>query len=232
MAFLGVAMLTAACGIPLDDAPRAIEIPSTTAADEPDSTTASADGTVFMYYLSDNLLTAVETEGGDQTPAQVLASLFAGVPEGARTNVSTQIPAGTDLLGTVLSGGSLTIDVSSEFDNLVGSGRTLALAQIVMTVTELDEVRSVSLRIDGVDVPIYSPEAGDTTTVTDCDYRSLFPQSIGGVSLSELVKTVPTPDPDGPQTTLEPSGNDPDLSDEERHLLNRIVAVDRSCGPS
>lgn len=232
-ASLSAALVVAACGIPLDDAPRAIEVTTTTehSGTAPESTAASGDGTVVLYYLSDNLLTAVEAEGSNRSPAQVLTSLFAGVPAAARSEVSTQIPNGTQLLGTVITGGSLVIDVSSEFNNLVGSGRTLALAQIVMTVTELDEVRSVSMRIDGVDVPVYSPETGDTASVTDCDYRSLFPDNIGGIALDRLTESVPTSEPpaqDDTTTAVETV----ELTTDEQHLLDRIVALEERCEPS
>lgn len=227
-------LLLTACGIPLDDAPRAIDVRTTTTRGNDDSatnsTTASADGTVALYYLNDNLLTVVQTEGASRSPTQVLSALFAGVPARARTDVSTQIPNGTQLLGTVFEDGALTIDVSSEFDNLVGSGRTLALAQIVMTVTELEQVRSVSMRIDGVDVPIYSPEAGDTATVTDCDYRSLFPQRVGGMTLDSLTESANAQRDQGEEPVPDPE--DLELSPDELHLFNRIVDLEQRCDPS
>ena len=69
----------------------------------------------------------------------------------------------------------MLVDLSKEFENVVGPSRQQAIAQMVLTATEFPEVRSLRFLVDGKPVQVTSPTRGDTTTVTDCDYRSLLP---------------------------------------------------------
>jgi hypothetical protein len=87
----------------------------------------------------------------------------------------SQIPTGTRLLGTSQEGTVLNVDVSKEFDNLVGTGRSQATAQIVMTATDLPGIDQVSLSIEGQSTQVFSQVRGDTDQVGACDYVGLLP---------------------------------------------------------
>lgn len=172
-----VAMLvaTTACGIPVDEAPRAIPGPTTTS--EPTGTAvASAGASVgFVFFIVNNQLIALQEEVTTRQPRDVLAALFEGVPQGAPPDVISQIPTGTRLGDVQLNGGVLEVDVSAEFDNVVGTGRSQAAAQIVMTATDLPNVDRVALSIDGTPTQVFSPLNGDAERVGACDYLSLMP---------------------------------------------------------
>lgn len=229
-AWLVFAAAVAGCGIPLDETPRAVQVTTTTSVDDGASSSTVGGDTVYLYFLQDNALTAIATEGSAYDPNQVLAALFAGAPQSAGSNVSSQIPSGVRLLDVDVDNGTITIDVSSEFDNLVGQGRTLALAQIVMTLTGLPDIDSVSMRVEGSDVPMYSPETGDSAAVRDCDYRSLLPDTVGGMRPSPASPTVAelVPPGDSPDVSTTSVGPD-ELDVAERHLLDRIVELSRRC---
>jgi hypothetical protein len=96
-------------------------------------------------------------------------------PIASAAGIVNQIPAGTRLLGAQQLGSALNVNLSSEFDNLVGTGRTQATAQIVFTATDLTGIETLTFSIDGKPTMIVSPAAGDTSTVTACDFRGLLP---------------------------------------------------------
>ena len=93
-------------------------------------------------------------------PADALDALLAG-PDELETEIgmTTQIPEGTTASFEITDDNIAVIDLSSEFNATSGTlGETLAIAQIVFTVTQFDgtdtvaTVDGVSFRIDGVDV--------------------------------------------------------------------------------
>lgn len=178
-----LAALTAAlvavtsCGVPLDDAPRALAT-TTTTKPLPSTSVAGSDDTgpsAFAFFISEDMLVSLSVDVPEATPTDVLSALFAGTPTGTNSEIVTQIPKGTRLLGTRQVGSTLVVDVSSEFDNLVGSGRAQATAQIVMTATDLAGIDQVALRIGGQPTQVFSPARGDADEVAACDYISLIP---------------------------------------------------------
>lgn len=80
-----------------------------------------------------------------------VAALLAGPsPAESRRGVSSDIPAGTQLLGVSLHHGTATVDVTSDF--LSGGAVTAErarLAQLVYTVTQFRGVTGVTLHADG-----------------------------------------------------------------------------------
>lgn len=174
-ALLAALLAVAACGIPLDDTPRpALAAPTTTA---PDGAPLAESGgtTAFLFFVADNLLVNLDLEVPSTEPRDVLDALFAGLPTSAFDEAVSQIPPGTRVLGVRRSGQVLTVDLSSDFENLVGAGRQLAAAQIVLTVTELTGVDEVSFSISGKRTQVFSPARGDADRVGACDYVALFP---------------------------------------------------------
>ncbi|MFN8053317.1 MAG: GerMN domain-containing protein [Acidimicrobiales bacterium] len=170
-----VGLLAGACGIPLDDAPRAVVASSTTTAPGTATTVQPGDTTAFLFFIADNHLIDIDQEIPSRQPRDVLSALFAGVPAGSSADVVSQIPTGTRLLDVRQNGNQLDVDVSKEFDNLVGAGRTQATAQIVLTATDLNGVDQVALLIDGQQTQVFSPVSGDSDRVGACDYLNLFP---------------------------------------------------------
>lgn len=203
-AVLVAAVVLTGCGFPVDDAPRALNVTTTTAAESQQATAEGGTGTAYLFYLLNNELTAVAVETTSRRPADVLRMLIENTAMTTSPNATSQIPQGTRLIDTALENGRLIVNISSEFDNLVGSGRVQALAQIVLTATDLTGVSTVALQIEGADVQIFSPLAGDTAVVSVCDFFELLPDA-------------------------EALEQQDDLSRSQQHLLNRVVEADEDC---
>lgn len=84
------------------------------------------------------------------TAASVLSSLFAGPNTAERAEqLDTAIPTDVELKTARTVGEILTLDLNDVFAELTPDGLRLAVAQIVTTVTQIDGVRAVQLRVDG-----------------------------------------------------------------------------------
>lgn len=170
--------VSAACGIPADDAPRSIsedKAPGTMGTG-PEVTTDGQTLRAELYFTRfdgrrDNLVPIkrrVPTGGSSSTPtpATVLEALLAGVAEDeSALNVVTKIPADTGLASQPrLDGGILTVDLTEAINGVQGDGARLAYGQMVCTVAALDEVESVLFTVEGEPVPPPTGD-GDTTNV-------------------------------------------------------------------
>jgi hypothetical protein len=99
--------------------------------------------------------------------AAINALLSGPTPGEASRGISSQIPAGTQLLALTINGGVATIDLSSEF--AAGSGTQAyqtRLAQVVYTLTQFPTVKGVGLLIEG---------NGDSVVLKRTDYLQLLP---------------------------------------------------------
>ena len=67
------------------------------------------------------------------------------------------------------------VNLSSEFENVVGPKRQEAIAQLVMTATEFPDITSLRFKVNDKTLQVTSPTRGDTTTVTACDFALLLP---------------------------------------------------------
>jgi hypothetical protein len=99
--------------------------------------------------------------------AAINALLAGPTPGEASRGISSQIPAGTQLLGLTIEGGAATIDLSGEF---AAGGGTQAyqtrLAQVVYTLTQFPTVKAVGILIEG---------NGDSIALKRGDYEQLLP---------------------------------------------------------
>lgn len=182
------AVVAISCGIPVDDGPRVIAGPTSTSAPAATEVAPGANATGYLFFIVNNQLISLHEVVPSSRPRDVLRALVEGVPRQAPPDVISQIPTGTRLLGVRLAGGVLDVDVSSEFDNVIGPGRTQAVAQIVMTATDLSDVDRVALSIDGTPTQVFSPLNGDAERVGACDYLSLMPTDdvIDSLSLDRI----------------------------------------------
>jgi hypothetical protein len=144
------AVLTAACGVQPDSAPR--EVPDD---NKPQLSGASsggvASGAERIYLVGpgeDRLLRAVARDAG--SPDELISILFRGPNETeAGLQYSSLIPTNLDLLASRLQGSVLVLDVGQELTELTGSGLVQALAQIVYTASEIDGVSAVQITANG-----------------------------------------------------------------------------------
>ena len=200
-------LLVAGCGVPLDDIPRSAMATTTTTGPDEASVAEEGDSSAFLFFITNNMVANIVQEVPSSQPDDVLTALFAGPAAGTSNDIVSQIPTGTRLLGVRQVGTLLQVDVSEEFDNLVGTGRTQATAQIVLTATDLSGIDSVTVLIDGQPTQLFSPESGDTDRAGACDYLNLFPTE-------DLITSWPLD------------------SKSQRHLVTRRSALTAQCGPT
>lgn len=168
-----LAALTA-CGIGVDEHPRAldVEVTSTTAPDSPTTGPFSA----VLYFSREGLLFPVRQELPSRTIESVISGVLQGPPEGQQlSGLGNSVPSGTELLSVARNNGEVVVNLSSSFDNVVNPLRIQAIGQMVMSVTDQFEVETMSFEIDGRTLTVSSPRRGDTTEVTACDYTTLLP---------------------------------------------------------
>ncbi|UDY35950.1 GerMN domain-containing protein [Dermatobacter hominis] len=162
------------CSIGTDDEPRALAV-STTTTTLPAAPT-SGGATAVLYYLREGQLIPVSLSLPDRQVQTVVETLFESPEPGLDAlDLTTSVPIDTQLTSLELEDGTLTLDLSEEFDNVVGPSRQQAIAQIVMTATEFGNVERVRFQVDGDPIQVATPTRGDATTVTACDYASLLP---------------------------------------------------------
>jgi hypothetical protein len=164
-----LALAGTGCGVGFDDEPRALqsEASTTTIADSPTEGRLAA----VLYYVREGALLPALEDLPDRTPSTLLSALTTPPTE---DGLGTSIPAGTEVLDTSREGSRLTVDLSSEFDNVVGLSRQQAIGQMVLTVTQQGSVDQLEFQVDGETLTVSSPLRGDTTVVTACDFASLL----------------------------------------------------------
>lgn len=167
-------MALSACGVGVDDEPRAIAV-ETTSTTVPDSPVTGPFATE-LYFSREGLLFPVRQELPDRSIEALLSGVLTGPSNGkSLSGLVNSVPSGTELLGVTRSNGGIVVNLSSAFDNVVGPVRQQAIGQMVMSVTEQFDVETISFEIEGRTLTVSSPVRGDTTEVTECDYASLLP---------------------------------------------------------
>jgi spore germination protein GerM len=170
------AALAAACGVPSEQAPRAIS-----SADVPfglldavgtTTTTASLvpelqPGVAVTVYLLDRegFLLPVGRRAAVGGPVDVLRSLLEGPrPEESAAGLRSALPVATELLGfrTGPETGAAIVDLSDDFLTVQGEQQIKAVAQVVLTLTELPGITGVRFAFEGQVRPVFRAQ-GDLT---------------------------------------------------------------------
>lgn len=153
----------AACGVPGDDRPRQISTdgvpfglldPTTTTTPE---LPAEATTDIDVYMLQQDSLVPVGRRVAACTPRDVVNALLRGPTDSETNQYTSAIPEGTRLLD--LEGpneaGTVIVDLSKEFLAVEASQQRNSVAQVVLSLTLLPEVRDVRFRFGGerTDVP-------------------------------------------------------------------------------
>lgn len=160
LAVLVVAIAATACGVPTDEAPRALpagDVPLGLLDVESSTTTsmvpvASSSRVTVFLVSSDRLVKAERVVVAPASVEKVVKALVNGPSETERSLglASAVNPATTVVSATMEATEIVTIDLSGDFE--VGTTTQqiiVALAQIVFTATELEGVTGVRFSIDG-----------------------------------------------------------------------------------
>lgn len=157
MLFVVVSAGLGGCGVGVDGSPRDISAERQDALDDldtPDSEAAQGDSLVYLLRESSSgdptVIRAVHRDV-NATAAAIMESLLAGPTaseQGAR--LSTAIPPDTQLLGVQFIGqGVLAVDLSDEILSTTGDTLVDAVAQIVLSMTQVERVEAVKLLVEG-----------------------------------------------------------------------------------
>ena len=160
-----VALGSAACGIPTASTPTPIaksDVPYRLLT--PPTTTTTLPGTppavgvaeqIFLVSPDGHLVAATREVAVPASPTQVVGALLAG-PTATETAAGIQsflTQAGVQV--TTQAGGVATVDFGTNPIQVVGPDQTLAIAQVVYTVTQQPGIAGVTFEIDGkaIEVP-------------------------------------------------------------------------------
>ena len=164
-----------ACGIASDDSPRPLAIATTSTTVAP--ITATSGGTsAVLYYLRDGKLVPITKSLPDRTLGTVMNALLNDAEsDDLPPGTGTAIPMGSTLKDLSEGTDATELNLSSEFENVVGPKRQEAIAQLVMTATEFPDIDSLRFEVNDKVLQVTSPTRGDTTTVNACDFALLLP---------------------------------------------------------
>ncbi len=147
-AVAGLAALLAAgaCGVPLDDEPRAITRVTQPPETTPQTAVAPTGQALTVYFLDEgSLAPALYDVEAEPTVEDALRFLLnTPPPEG----LISRIPPDTTLRGVIRDGSLVTIDLSSDIA-VGGPNEKEAFAQLVFTAVEFPGVDRVSFAIAG-----------------------------------------------------------------------------------
>jgi spore germination protein GerM len=175
----------AGCGVPNDQNAHSVEIGNfvedverlSLAAQAPGDTGEGARISVYMINTAELSLVPVTRTAPYYSLEQIMKQLFFG-PTGSETNegIRSSISSRTRVREVDISNGEAKIDVSSPLTDSGGFEVVLALAQIVMTASQVRGVESVRLFLDGTQV-LDAPRQDGTSTsepLTREDYEQLL----------------------------------------------------------
>lgn len=159
-----IALVSSACGVSPDAAPRDLPEGERTLAASQTATGGQAEGPDRIYLGApgeDRLLRSVPRDAVSRR--DLMEILLAGPNETEiEQQYSTFLPASLRLNTTLKQGPLLFVDVSEELTELTGQPLSQALAQLVYTATELDGVDRVQITVDGSSVSWPRPVGGNT----------------------------------------------------------------------
>ncbi|WP_197048154.1 Gmad2 immunoglobulin-like domain-containing protein [Mycobacterium paragordonae] len=145
--------------------------PGHPAATTPKSTTPAAGaGTVRVYFMRADKVATAGRQLASSTKDQTVQALLLGPNDFERSiGMSTDIPAGTKLLGLDVKDGTATANLSDDFQP---GGAALQptqprVAEIVFTLTQFQDVRQVTITLNGKPLEgAAGLERGDLEAVT------------------------------------------------------------------
>lgn len=161
--------LAVACGDDGDGGGDDVATTGSTVAGSTTTTAADGGTEVRVYFARDEFVaTAGRTVPAPAVAREAITELLAG-PDGFEADIgmTSEIPAGTELLGLDIADGVATVDLSRQFESGGGSlSMQLRIGQVVFTLTQFDSVDTVDIELDG-DVVDYI--GGEGLAATDLD---------------------------------------------------------------
>lgn len=173
LALAALAAAVAACGVPLQAEPEAIDL-EIRPVDVPSAADPIGPIQGIVYLVRDGALVPVARESAG-SPEATLALLLEGpTPAEERDGLRSAIPPNTEVLALEVVQDVTIVDVSEAFAGIGGSEEILAVGQIVLTLAP-GAVRGVAISLAGAPVAIPLPNGALTTDpVSFDDYAALL----------------------------------------------------------
>jgi spore germination protein GerM len=181
-----VAVMAGACGIPTNAQPSAIAkanvpfhllSPSTTTTNPVIPPAVAGPETIYLVAPSQHVLPVIRYVQIPATLTQVMEALLEGPTTAESSSGLQSFLTGTKVKVSVsVTGGIATVDFSTDPVQLFGPDQTLAIAQVVFTVTQQPAIAGVLFQIAGQ--PIGVPTASGAQVpgpVTRASYQALAP---------------------------------------------------------
>lgn len=169
-------LLLTACGVPLDSAPERIEVDLGDAPELDLPVGDDLEAVTFYLIEQGNLVPVTHELPAPVGPDSVARFLVEGIdPTDRGAGLRTSIPTGTRVLAVDRESGMVRVNLSRDFAAVGGEEELLAVAQVVLTLTDLEGVDGVAFELEGVatDVPLPNGALSDDPLGAD-DYRSLI----------------------------------------------------------
>jgi len=178
LAGLLAALLLTGCGVPQDDAPRALgagEAPFASPTGSPIADEGGDRRVLLGFVREDAVVLATRTVEDPPTTAEVLELLFAGPsPEEREAGLLTFLPLTVTVEQVETVDGTAVVALDGPDDSEVLRLQPLAYAQVVATLTP-DRVQGVRFRLDGNDLRVPREDGVLTTSpLSRRDYAGLL----------------------------------------------------------
>lgn len=170
-------LLTGACGVPADDAPRDINRPRPSSESNPPAPDRFGSAVERLYLVRDGALTrVVRRTTSAPSPQQLLADLLAGPTRAETEDGVTSALSTTDIVGMTIVQRRAIIAVGEPSGQGARSDETLAFGQIVCTLTsQSTEVGTVSFARSGRPLGVPRGDGSlSTGPLTIADYSTLL----------------------------------------------------------
>lgn len=153
---LGGMLLTAGCGVTTQDSPKSIspeDVPFGLLRESPPASTAPKAGSssaLLLYFVGPGGLVPVPREvAGDGSARTAVSALLQGPTSAeAQGGIRSALPPDAEAQVTVRDRRA-TVDLDSNYLELSQVEQGLAVAQLVYTLTGVDEVDTVRFRVAG-----------------------------------------------------------------------------------
>ena len=169
--------LLAACGVPQDDEPRALDPRDAPFRVFEDAMPApEGDGRVALYFVRDDLV-VLQTRAVERSTSisELMDLLLEGpTPEQVAAGTRSALPSSFAVEGVEVDGSGTAVVTLGGGAAQVGPS-PLGFAQVVATLTAPGRARAVRFRLDGEDLPVPRGDGLLTTEPLDrLDYADLL----------------------------------------------------------
>ena len=181
-------LLVAACGVPQDDSPRALEpreVPFASPTESPPAESVGDRQVDLGFVRDESVVLSTRTVEDPRTTEEVLELLFAGAaPDERAGGLSSLLPSTVTVEDVELVRGTAVVTLDGPDDSEVLRLAPLAYAQIVATLTPT-RVSGVRFRLDDADLRVPREDSSLTNQpLSRRDYAGL---------LAESAAAAPTP---------------------------------------